>query len=194
MIAEEGSNIFFKQSASKKTQWFVIINKINDCNENSFTQINGIFVFSIVLVRILSQEKQQVKESFKDISKFHSSNFHFPSIQSVISRLAAFKESTTLDHFSNSVPRVALIDATHPLSLEYGLRKSSNFSSTTLKSGRKILFVMIFGEREKVLRFSRDYFMLPACTDLRKDRVCYFSVVLLTLSLEGIKGKMEIKY
>lgn len=64
-------------------------------------------------------------------------------------------------------------------------------SSATLKSGRKILFVMIFGEREKLLRFSRDYFMLPACTDLRKNRVCYFSVVLLTLSLEGIKEKEE---
>lgn len=51
------------------------------------------------------------------------------------------------------------------------------------KGKHKILFVMIFGEREKVLRFSRDYFMLPACTDLSESRACYFSwVVLLTLS------------
>lgn len=110
-----------------------------------------------------------------ETSNQHS--FELPDNMSLISRLTIIKVSTA--QLWTILPRE--LQLSKP-SWKVNLRKSlRTFQRDTRSRERKFLFVMIFGEREKLFRFSRDYFMLPACTDLKKNRVCYFSSVLLTL-------------
>lgn len=86
-------------------------------------------------------------------------------VHGVISRLLTIKESTRLRGpapFMKFALEVKLAQESLP-SLPVGAREEGK---------HRTLFVMIFGERENVLRFSRDYFMLPACTELSESRAC----------------------
>lgn len=98
--------------------------------------------------------------------RLSTGNFLRTSIMhGVISRLLAIKESTRLRGpapFMTFALEGKLAQESLP-SLPVGAREEGK---------HRRLFVMIFGEREKVLRFSRDYFMLPACTELSESRAC----------------------
>lgn len=88
------------------------------------------------------------------------------------SRLRPIKASTTLDQSSNSFPTAALTQAIHTFSREEKPAHSFRRSSATHKSGKENSICNDFWGARKVLRFSRDYFMHPACTDLKTNRVC----------------------
>ena len=153
-ISHDGDGV--EKNEGKNGALCVRENKTNDCEDKS-----GLCVSFIVFVSCLRLGGVHVETS---MGKFLRTSIG-KSLSVVCCQLKCLHDSwTSCVHHNISIN--FLLEAK---------RCARQLSSVLVdERERKILFVMIFGEHEKVLRFSRDYFMLLACTDLRTSRVVLF--------------------